>query len=236
VRDPRGFCLISGNPFTTWNLTPTIAPEKEAKILTPVLPSKIVAVGLNYISHAREMNMALPSEPLIFLKPPSSLANPGDAIPYPLGSQRVDFEGELALVIGKKAKNILEKDFAQYLLGYTLANDVTARDFQKQDGQWARAKGFDGFCPLGPSIATEIDPAHLEFETSLNDELKQTGRISDLIFSIPKIVAFISNVMTLLPGDVILTGTPLGSGPMRPGDRVRVECESIGVLENTLQA
>lgn len=232
MRDPEGFRLIAGSPLAAWELTETIVPEAGTRILAPVTPSKIVAIGLNYVTHAKEMGMDLPQDPLIFLKPPTALAHPGDRIIYPSQSQQVDFEGELAVVIGRKTRHVSEEEAPRAVMGYTLANDVTARDLQKRDGQWARAKGFDGFCPLGPCLATELELEGLEFRTWLNDELKQTGKTADMIFSVPRIVSFVSTVMTLMPGDVILTGTPPGIAPMNPGDRIRIECDSIGALEN----
>jgi 2-keto-4-pentenoate hydratase/2-oxohepta-3-ene-1,7-dioic acid hydratase in catechol pathway len=212
----------------------TLIPKNEAKLIAPVTPSKIIAVGLNYRSHAKELDMLIPDNPILFLKPLTALAGPFDKIQYPVASQQVDFEGELALVIGAKGRCIPEEKAKEYIMGYTLANDITARDLQKKDGQWTRAKGFDGFCPVGPCVRTGIeDPETLEFKTYLNGEERQHGKVSDFIFTIPQIIAFVSEVMTLLPGDIILTGTPPGIGPVQPGDTVRIECEPIGVLENT---
>ena len=198
----------------------------------PVTPSKIICVGLNYRSHARELGMDSPGEPLIFLKPPTALTASGATIHLPGQSRRVDYEGELALVVGRRAKHLAEDEALGVLAGVTLANDVTARDLQKQDGQWTRAKGFDGFCPLGPSVLPDPDWDRLAFETFLNGERRQQGSVEDFIFPIPALVAFISRVMTLLPGDVILTGTPPGIGPVKAGDRVTVAAEGIGRLEN----
>jgi 2-keto-4-pentenoate hydratase/2-oxohepta-3-ene-1,7-dioic acid hydratase in catechol pathway len=209
-----------------------VIPAASAVLLPPVNPSKIVCVGLNYVSHAQELNMPLPEEPVLFLKPLTALSAPGAPIDLPPSSRQVDFEGELAVVMRRTGRNIPEDRALEWVFGYTLANDVTARDLQKRDGQWTRAKGFDGFCPLGPCVATDVDLASLEFRTLVNGRLRQTGRLSDLVFSIPKLISFISTVMTLLPGDVILTGTPPGVGQIKAGDRVRVECEAIGALEN----
>ena len=235
LKNPEGYQLIKGDIFTNWELTDKIIRNEAAELLLPVRPSKIIAVGLNYYKHAQELNMPLPSVPLIFLKPNTTLVASGQNILKPAMSDQVDYEGELALIIGEKTRNVLEEKALQYLFGYTLANDVTARDLQKIDAQWTRAKSFDSFCPLGPSIATEVDIDKLEFTTYVNGELKQTGRPSDFIFSVSKIISFISQIMTLLPGDVILTGTPAGIGSMQIGDKVQIICEQIGVLENKLQ-
>jgi len=235
VRDGDLFRLVLGDSLTgNWNLSDETVPLDQARLLPPVTPTKIIAVGLNYRNHAAEMNMAIPQEPVIFLKPLTALSTSGAAIELPPSSRQVEYEGELVLVIGRQGKNIPEAQALDWLLGYTLANDVTARDLQKRDGQWTRAKGFDGFCPLGPCLASGLDPAHLELRTRVNGEVRQTGKTSDFIFSIPHIIAFVSSVMTLLPGDVILTGTPPGVGPLTPGDCVQVECDDIGVLENTV--
>lgn len=212
----------------------TLIPKNEAKLMVPVNPSKIIAVGLNYRNHAQELNLPVPENPILFLKPLTALAGPGDKIQYPVSSQQVDYEGELAIVIGTKGRCIPEDQALEHIMGYTLANDITARDLQKKDGQWTRAKGFDGFCPVGPCVRTGIEPEELEFKTYLNAELCQHGKVSDFIFTIPRIIAFVSEVMTILPGDIILTGTPPGIGPVQPGDTVRIECEAIGVLENEI--
>jgi 2-keto-4-pentenoate hydratase/2-oxohepta-3-ene-1,7-dioic acid hydratase in catechol pathway len=209
----------------------------EVKLLSPCTPSKIVCLGVNYLAHAQEFhNTALPSSPLIFLKPPTAVIGPEDKIVLPRSYNRVDFEGELAVVIGKKTRFVPEKDFADYILGYTCLNDVTERHIQKEDGQWTRAKGFDTFAPIGPWIETALKPDDLKIETYLNGEAKQSSRTSKLIFGVKKLVSFISEIMTLLPGDVIATGTPSGVGPMQPGDIVEVRIEKIGVLRNTVAA
>ncbi len=236
VLEKDHYTLLEG-PGTAGALPNSLKiPLQDAQLLAPILPSKIIAIGLNYGNHAKELEMEVPETPVLFMKPLSALADPGAAIQLPGCSRQVDFEGELAIVIGVKGHCIPQEKALEYVMGYTLANDITARDLQKKDGQWTRAKGFDGFCPVGPCIRTGIDPALLEFKTFLNDELRQTGKVSDFIFSIPEIIAFVSEVMTLLPGDVILTGTPPGIGPMQPGDRVRIECDAIGTLENTMTA
>lgn len=200
--------------------------------LAPALPTKIVAVGLNYSNHAAELGMEIPAEPLIFLKPPSAVIGPGAPIVIPRRSVQVDYEAELAVVIGSCAKDVSEGDAAGVILGYTCGNDVTARDLQKLDGQWNRAKGFDTFCPLGPWIETELDPSRLAIETRVNGEVRQSSSTEMMIFDVGRLVAFISSVMTLQAGDVILTGTPPGVGTVKSGDVVTVSIEKIGELSN----
>jgi len=191
-----------------------------------------VALGLNYHNHAKELNSPLPNAPLIFLKPSTAVIGPEDNIIYPAASTRVDYEGELAVVIKKSVWRVSIEEALDYVLGYTCFNDVTARDLQSQTGQWTRAKGFDTFAAVGPCIETELDPGNVVLETYLNGELKQQGSTSDLIYSIPELINFISNVMSLLPGDIIATGTPSGIGPMYPGDTVEIRIEPIGTLRN----
>lgn len=214
------------------------APIESVRLLAPCVPSKIVCIGRNYREHAAELGNEVPKEPLLFLKAPSSVIAPGEAIRMPSQSKRVDFEGELAVVIGKRASRIGEKeDVRPYIRGYTVVNDVTARDLQKSDGQWSRAKGFDTFCPMGPLVTDEIDPwKGVTVETRLNGEVKQHGTTLDLIFDIATLLRHITAAMTLLPGDVIPTGTPSGVGPMQAGDRVEVSIEGIGTLANPLEA
>ena len=207
---------------------------EEVKLLAPSVPSKIVAVALNYKEHAKEMGKPLPEEPLIFIKPSTAVINPFEEIKLPDMSQRVDYEGELAVVIGRAAKDITPEEAANYILGYTCFNDVTARDLQKKDGLFARAKGFDTFAPFGPWIETDINPLNLKITTRLNGSVVQEGLTSDMIFNVFELVSFISKVMTLLPGDVIATGTPPGVGPLSPQDVVEVEIEGIGTLKNTV--
>ncbi|MNS36397.1 Ureidoglycolate lyase [compost metagenome] len=202
----------------------------------PVRPSKILCVGRNYAEHAAELGHDVPAEPLIFMKPPSSLIGSGEAIVLPAISERVDFEGELAVVIGRRCRHVAEADAMGVIGGYTILNDITARDLQKKDGQWARAKGFDTFAPCGPRLVTDLDPTDLEIKTLVNGELRQHGRTSQFIFSIPRVIAFISRAMTLEEGDVISTGTPSGVGPLKPGDTVEVWVESIGSLINPVRA
>jgi 2-keto-4-pentenoate hydratase/2-oxohepta-3-ene-1,7-dioic acid hydratase in catechol pathway len=211
-------------------------PLADVRLLAPVIPSKVVAVGKNYLEHAEEMGSEVPEEPVIFLKPSTSVSGPGDPIPHPPMSGRVDHEAELAVVIGRLARRVRAEDARQYVLGYTCGNDVTARDLQERDGQWTRAKGFDGFCPLGPWIETELDPGDLAVECRVNGEVRQSARTSQMAFGPAELIEFVSAVMTLLPGDVILTGTPAGVGPVRVGDRVEVEVEGIGVLANPVVA
>jgi 2-keto-4-pentenoate hydratase/2-oxohepta-3-ene-1,7-dioic acid hydratase in catechol pathway len=208
----------------------------EVRLLAPCMPSKIVALGLNYRRHAEETKMALPSVPLIFLKPSTSVIGPGDEIVLPPGSSRVDYEGELGVIIGRKAKDVPMDRVEGYILGYTCVNDVTERHIQKADGQWTRAKGYDTFAPIGPWIETDVDPNDLKLETCLNGEIRQSARTSDLIFGLAEVVSFISNVMSLLPGDIIATGTPSGIGRMSPGDVVEVSIEGIGTLRNSVVA
>jgi 2-keto-4-pentenoate hydratase/2-oxohepta-3-ene-1,7-dioic acid hydratase in catechol pathway len=196
------------------------------------LPSKIVAMGLNYRHHAEEVHLPLPEVPLIFLKPPTSVIGPEENIIYPPSTTRVDYECELAIIIKKRAWQVSREEALEYVLGYTCLNDVSARDHQKQDGQWTRAKGFDTFSPIGPWIETGLDPGKVTVGTYLNGELKQHSRTSDMIFDVPEQISFISHVMTLLPGDVIATGTPSGIGPMKPGDIVEIKISSIGTLRN----
>ncbi|MCS5716522.1 fumarylacetoacetate hydrolase family protein [Herbiconiux sp. CPCC 205763] len=227
--------VLNGDPmFAGFDTTGERVPLAEATLLAPVIPrSKVVAVGKNYQDHVAEMNTGeAPKEPLLFLKPNTSVIGPGDRIVRPRQSNRVDFEGELAIVIGSVAKNVPAADAASVIFGYTIANDVTARDLQASDGQWARAKGFDTFCPLGPVIETDFDLASAAVETRLNGVLKQSAPLSDMIHSVPAIVAYASAAFTLLPGDVILTGTPAGVGPMESGDTVEIEISGLGVLTN----
>jgi 2-keto-4-pentenoate hydratase/2-oxohepta-3-ene-1,7-dioic acid hydratase in catechol pathway len=213
-------------------------PFDQAPLLVPVLARKIVCIGRNYRDHAAELGNEVPKEPLLFLKAPSSVIGPGQAIRIPPLSQRVDFEGELAVVIGRRASRLgADEDVRPYIRGYTIVNDVTARDLQKSDGQWSRAKGFDTFCPMGPLVTDEVDPAAgLIVETRLNGEVKQHGTTKDLIFDIATLLRHITAAMTLLPGDVIPTGTPAGVAPMKAGDRVEVTVEGIGTLANPLIA
>jgi 2-keto-4-pentenoate hydratase/2-oxohepta-3-ene-1,7-dioic acid hydratase in catechol pathway len=204
----------------------------EVRLLAPCVPTKIVAVGLNYRDHARELGMAVPEDPILFLKPPTTLIGPGDVIIWPSMSSQVDYEGELGIVIRDRVRGIAPNEVRDHILGYTCANDVTARDLQKKDGQWTRAKSFDTFCPAGPWIETELAPDDILIETFLNGERKQSSRTAQFIFGIDHLVSFISQVMTLHPGDLIITGTPAGIGPLKPGCEVEVRIEGIGSLKN----
>jgi len=207
----------------------------EVTLLAPVQPSKVVCVGLNYALHIKEMNHALPEEPVIFIKPPTCVIGPDEEIIYPKISQQVDYEAELAVVIGTTIKDATEVEATKAIFGYTCANDVTARDLQKIDGQWTRGKSFDTFCPIGPWVVTDVDPSQLDVQLLLNGVVQQSSNTRNFITSVPKLVSFISQVMTLFPGDVVLTGTPEGVGPMQPGDEVIVKIATIGQLRNTLK-
>ena len=207
-------------------------PPANAQLLPPATPTKIVAVGRNYAEHAKELGNEPPPEPIIFLKPPSALLAPNATIVRPAQSERVDFEGELAIVVGKRARNVKADRWRDFVLGFTCANDVTARDLQKKDVQFTRGKSFDTFCPLGPCIETEIDPSDLALRTRVNGDVRQNARTSMMVFPCPVIFEFISAIMTLEPGDVILTGTPAGVGPLASGDTVEVDIEGIGMLRN----
>ncbi|MGB3638066.1 MAG: fumarylacetoacetate hydrolase family protein [Rivularia sp. (in: cyanobacteria)] len=229
--------VLDAPPWLQGQPTDLILQPDSYLILAPCFPSKIIAVGKNYADHAAEMGTKVPEEPLIFLKPPTCVIASEAEIRYPEVTQRVDYEGELALIIGESATKCTPKSAETKIWGYTIANDVTARDLQKRDGQWTRAKGFDTFCPLGPWIVREVSPG-ARLQTFLNDDATpvQSACIDQMVFSPETVVSYISQVMTLLPGDVILTGTPLGVGPLNCGDRVRVEIEGIGRLENTVVA
>jgi 2-keto-4-pentenoate hydratase/2-oxohepta-3-ene-1,7-dioic acid hydratase in catechol pathway len=223
---------IEDSPYDGIRLTNSRHRLNDVRYLAPCQPSKIVALGVNYHSHSEEMDHDIPGEPLIFLKPPTAVIGPEDKIIYPPSSARVDYEGELGVVIKSLTRNVSKEEARDHILGYTCVNDVTARDLQSKDKQWTRAKGFDTFCPIGPCIETELNPADLTVETFLNGELKQQSRTSMLIFPVFELVSFISKVMTLLPGDVVSTGTPGGIGPMQPGDTVEVKIKGIGTLRN----
>ncbi|AXL11963.1 DUF2437 domain-containing protein [Microbacterium foliorum] len=237
IVDDTDLVVLSGDPlFAGYEPTGDRVPIADAVILAPVIPrSKIVCVGKNYHDHAAEMGGEAPEEPLLFLKPNTSVIGPGDAIVRPAISEQTEYEGELAVVIGKVAKNVSRADALDHVLGYTIANDVTARDLQRKDGQWARAKGFDTFCPLGPTISTDFDPAEATIETRVNGEVRQKAPLSDMIHSVEAIIEHASAVFTLLPGDVILTGTPAGVGEFGAGDTVEVEITGLGILRNTVR-
>ncbi len=231
---------VAGSIFGEFRRAEKVAALTEVRLLAPCQPTKILAIGLNYRTHAAEAGYDVPPEPLVFSKPPSSVIGPLDPIVYPVLSQRVDYEGELTVVIGKRARNVPPEKAHDFILGYTCGNDVTARDLQQRDDQWTRAKGFDTFCPLGPYIVTDtstglsagLDPACLAVRSRVNGEIRQDGSTADMVFGVADLVAYISQVMTLEPGDVVLTGTPSGVGPLQPGDVVEVEIKGIGTLRN----
>lgn len=230
---------IDGHPFAPFQVVGDPVPLDRVRLLAPVLPSKVVAVGRNYADHAQEMGhqVSLDEPPVVFLKPSTSVVGPGDQVQYPHGvSSDVQYEGELAVVIARLCREVPRERVSDVVLGFTCANDVTARDLQKSEVQWARAKGFDTFCPIGPWVATGIDPADLAVTTTVNGELRQAGRTSQMMRGVDELVAHISQAMTLLPGDVILTGTPAGVGPLVVGDEVSVTIEGIGTLTNTVVA
>ncbi len=224
--------VLAGTFFENPLPTGEEIPLGDVRLLAPVLPSKVIGVGRNYPAHAKEIGNGVPEEPLVFLKPSTSVSGPGDAIPLPPISRRVDYEGELAVVIGRVARNVKAEEAYRSILGYTCGNDVTLRDLQEKDDQWTRAKGFDGACPLGPWIETELDPNDLRIETRVNGETKQSARTSEMAVGVASLIEFVTTFMTLLPGDVLMTGTPEGIGPLAPGDQVEVEVEGIGILAN----
>ncbi len=223
---------LTGPPYGNINMGDAVHKIDEVNILPPTDTRKIVALAMNYRDHAKELGKAIPDEPLIFLKPSSALTGHGDEIVIPKMSGRVDYEGELAVVIGKKAKSVAAEEARKYILGYTCMNDVTARDLQTKDGLFARAKGFDSFAPAGPFIETDIEPDDLSIKVRVNGNLKQDGTTRKMIFDVYTLIEFISSIMTLFPGDIITTGTPPGVGPLKPGDIVEVEIEGIGTLGN----
>jgi 2-keto-4-pentenoate hydratase/2-oxohepta-3-ene-1,7-dioic acid hydratase in catechol pathway len=225
---------IIGSVFGDFKIGSSPIPISEVRVLPPVLPTKIIGIGRNYRAHAEELGNPLPEEPLIFLKPSTAVIGHLDRIVHPAMAGRVDYEGEVAVVIKKRTRRLGDDaPVSEFILGYTCFNDVTARDLQKNDVQFTRAKSFDTFAALGPCVATGLDPAGLHLKTFLNGKLVQTGNTANLIFSIPFLIRFLSRIMTLNPGDIITTGTPAGIGPMTPGDRVDVQIERIGVLSNT---
>lgn len=223
---------LAGTPYRRLLRTGQSHKLSNVKLLAPCSPSKVVALGVNYRSHGEEMSHRIPIEPLIFIKPSTSVIGPEADIIYPSSSERVDYEGELGVVIGQRTRPVSTQEAYEYILGYTCVNDVTARDIQARDKQWTRSKGFDTFCPIGPCIETKLDPRNLMLETRLNGERMQYTSTADLIFPAYELVSFISQAMTLLPGDVIATGTTSGVGPMQPGDTIEVEIEGIGTLRN----
>ena len=225
-------CTLSEAPFDRLCYDGRRVPLKDAKLLAPCIPTKIICVGKNYFDHAMELGSDVPEHPILFLKGPNTVNDPMGVIQAPSFVKRLDYEGELAFVIRKQASQVLEEDAFEYILGYTCLNDVTARDIQELDGQWTRAKAMDGFAPMGPLITDEIDPSDLHIETRLNGVVKQASRTSKMMHSIPRLLAFITESITLEPGDVVTTGTPAGIGPMQPGDVVEVQIEQVGILRN----
>lgn len=235
LREGELYREMKGDPFSGMEKTERVYAPEEIRLLAPVQPSKILAVGKNYAAHAREFDGEPPASPIIFMKPSTCVIGPEETIVRPRISQRVDYEGELALVVGKLARNVKPEDFAQYVLGYTILNDVTARDLQRQDGQWTRGKGFDTFAPIGPVITDEVDPSNLRIITRLNGKTVQDSNTSRFLFSLGEIFSFVTRFTTLLPGDVVTTGTPEGVGGMADGDVVEVCIEGIGTLRNVVK-
>ena len=227
---------IEGDIYGEYRRLEAEIPLTEVKLLAPAQPSKILCIGRNYAEHARERDVEVPKVPLVFLKAPSSIINPGDTILLPPQSQQVEHEAELVVIIGKRGRNIIAEEAQNYVYGYTAGNDVTARDLQKLDGQWTRAKGFDTFCPFGPWIDTEFDPSDAVITCKVNGQPRQMASTRDMIFNVNVLIAFISSVMTLEPGDIIFTGTPAGVGPLKSGDSVEVEIEGLGKLVNPVAA
>jgi len=228
--------ILKSSPFGALRFAKNTILRSKVKLLAPASPTKIVLVGLNYKDHARELNMKIPKEPIIFLKPPTALISHKQKIIYPRGVRQLDYEAELALIIKKRTKGLLPQEVKNYILGYTCFNDVTARDLQKRDIQWTRAKSFDTFAPCGPWIETDISPDNIKVASYLNGKLKQNSSTENFIFPVYELVSFISKIMTLYAGDVISTGTPSGIGPMKAGDVIEVEIEGIGRLKNTVRA
>jgi 2-keto-4-pentenoate hydratase/2-oxohepta-3-ene-1,7-dioic acid hydratase in catechol pathway len=236
--DPSSMAVtaIAGHPFAPFQLAGTPRPLADVRLLAPVLPSKVVAFGRNYADHAREMGGEVPEHPVVFLKPSTSVIGPGEAIAYPPQSREVHHEAELAVVISRLCREVPVERAADVVLGFTCANDVTARDLQQQEQQWGRAKGFDTFCPLGPWVTTDLDPADLRISCTVNGEVRQSASTRELLRSVAECIAHVSEAMTLLPGDVILTGTPAGVGPLQVGDDVAVSISGIGTLRNRVVA
>jgi 2-keto-4-pentenoate hydratase/2-oxohepta-3-ene-1,7-dioic acid hydratase in catechol pathway len=234
--EPEGIRVHQGSPFIAWEPTETLVPFEKAHLLSPVFPTKVIGVGRNYADHAAERGVEVPSEPVIFLKPATAVIGPEATVVLPAEAAEVHHEAELAVVVGRVAHRVAAEDAGPFILGYTAANDVSARDLQKRDGQWGRAKGFDTFCPLGPAIDTEVDPGDLFISCTVNGEIRQEASTADMVFGVAELFAYISRVMTLLPGDVILTGTPAGTSSIHPGDHMEVVIERIGALRNPVAA
>ncbi len=227
---------IDGDIFGRYRRRDANIPRADVKLVAPSQPGKIVCVGRNYVDHAKELGNEVPKVPLLFLKPPSSIIASGEAIILPAQSSLVEHEAELVIVIGKRGRHITTEDAKQHILGYTVGNDVTARDLQKSDGQWTRAKGFDTFCAFGPWIDTDFDPSDAVVTCRVNGQMRQMASTRDMVFSVAILVAYVSSVMTLEPGDLIFTGTPAGVGPLKPGDRVDVEIDGLGGISNPVKA
>ncbi len=227
---------ISGSIFGSYLREELKYPLEKVKLFAPVLPGKIIGIGRNYAEHAREQGVEVPEIPLMFLKPPSAVIGPDDVIELPPQSQKVEHEAELAVVIGRQARWVNVEQAFDHILGYTIGNDVTARDLQRRDGQWTRGKGFDTFCPLGPWIETDLDPTDLMINCKVDGELRQMASTQEMIFSIPQLISYISSTMTLEPGDVILTGTPSGIGPLVEGNVIEISIDGLGMLRNTVKA
>jgi 2-keto-4-pentenoate hydratase/2-oxohepta-3-ene-1,7-dioic acid hydratase in catechol pathway len=232
VLEGEAVALLSSHPFGPFEPEGRVLPLADVRLVAPVLPSKVIAVGRNYADHARELGNEVPAAPMIFLKPSTSVIGPGEPIMLPWQSEQVEHEAELAVVIGRLCRDVPEERVPEVILGFTCANDVTARDLQRTDGQWGRAKGFDSFCPLGPWIETSIDLDDADISCLVNGQLRQAGSTGDMVRDVTELVSWISSVMTLLPGDVILTGTPAGVGPIAAGDEVSVSIDGIGTLTN----
>lgn len=233
VADAEGVLIYNGSPFVAWEPTEVVVPWPSVSLLAPVIPTKVMCVGKNYEDHASEMGGDVPEAPLIFMKPATSVVGPNANVVHPPQSHEVHHEAELAVVISKPARNIKAEDASQYIFGYTAGNDVTARDLQRTDGQWTRAKGFDTFCPLGPAIETELDPLErLAVICRVNGDVRQAGFTSDMVFGVAEIMEYVTAFTTLLPGDVIMTGTPSGVGKVEPGDLMEIEVDGIGTLVN----
>jgi 2-keto-4-pentenoate hydratase/2-oxohepta-3-ene-1,7-dioic acid hydratase in catechol pathway len=227
---------IEGDLFGNYMRREATRSVSRAKLLAPMIPTKILCVGRNYVEHAKELGNVVPKIPLIFMKPPSAVIGPGEAIVLPQQSKQVEYEGELVAVIGKRGRNITAEQAKQHILGYTVGNDVTARDLQKSDELWTRAKGFDTFCPVGPWIDTEFDISDAVITTRVNNEPRQMGSTQDMTFSVATLIAYVSSIMTLMPGDLLFTGTPSGVGALKGGDEVVVEIEGLGLLRNVVRA
>lgn len=232
--DASSIGLLEGSIFDSFRRMEADIPLETVHLLAPIIPSKIICIGRNYAAHAREHSVDVPDVPLLFLKPPSSLIGPGDTIYLPPQSQQIEHEGELVVVIGQKGRWIPPEEANNYILGYTIGNDVTARDLQRRDGQWTRGKGFDTFCPIGPWIATDFDPSDALITCHVNGEMRQMASTRDMVFNIRQLIAYASSVMTLEPGDLLFTGTPAGVGPLTPGDIVEITIEGLGILRNSV--